>query len=56
VVRPHDGVARMVVEQGVEIGRPSTIAVEIAVGNGGEITAVHVGGQAVTVITGEVRW
>jgi len=54
-VRPHDGVARIVVEQGIEIGRPSTIHVEIAVGNGGEITAVRVGGEAVTVITGEVR-
>ena len=54
-VRPHDGVARIVVEQGIEIGRPSMIHVEIAVGNGGEITAVRVGGEAVTVITGEVQ-
>jgi predicted PhzF superfamily epimerase YddE/YHI9 len=29
--------------------------VEIAVGNGGEITEVRVGGQAVTVIRGEVE-
>ena len=54
-VRPHDGVARIVIEQGIEIGRPSLIHVEIAVGNGGEITAVRVGGEAVTVITGEVQ-
>lgn len=54
-VRPHDGVARIIVEQGTEIGRPSLIHAEIAVGNGGEITAVRVGGEAVTVITGEVR-
>lgn len=54
-VRPHDGVARITVEQGIEINRPSMIHVEIAVGNGGEITAVRVGGEAVTVITGEVR-
>lgn len=54
-VRPHDGVARIVVEQGIEIGRPSMIHVEIAVGNGGEITAVRVGGEAVTVMTGEVQ-
>lgn len=54
LVRPHDGVAGIVVEQGIEIGRPSLIHVEIAVGNGGEITAVRVGGEAVTVITGEV--
>ncbi len=55
LVRPHDGVARIVVEQGIEIGRPSMIHVEIAVGNGGEITSVRVGGEAVTVITGEVE-
>jgi trans-2,3-dihydro-3-hydroxyanthranilate isomerase len=54
-VRPHDGVARIVIEQGIEIGRPSLIHVEVAVGNGGEITAVRVGGEAVTVITGEVQ-
>lgn len=54
LIRPHDGVARVVVEQGQEIGRPSLIYVEVAVGNGGEITAVRVGGQAVAVITGEV--
>lgn len=54
-VRPHDGVARVTVEQGIEIGRPSLIHVEIAVGNGGEITEVRVGGEAVTVITGEVQ-
>lgn len=55
LVRPHDGVARVVVEQGIEIGRPSLIHVEVAVGNGGEITAVRVGGEAVTVISSEVR-
>lgn len=54
LVRPHDGLARIVVEQGLEIGRPSLIEVEVAVGNGGEITAVRVGGQAVSVISGEV--
>jgi len=55
VVRPHSGVANIIVEQGLEIGRPSRIHVEITVGNGGEITAVRVGGTAVTVIEGEVR-
>jgi trans-2,3-dihydro-3-hydroxyanthranilate isomerase len=55
IIRPHDGVASMIVEQGLEIGRPSRIHVEVAVGNGGEITEVRVGGRAVTVITGEVR-
>jgi trans-2,3-dihydro-3-hydroxyanthranilate isomerase len=55
IVRPHDGVGTMVVEQGLEIGRPSRIHVEVAVGNGGEITEVRVGGAAVTVVEGELR-
>jgi predicted PhzF superfamily epimerase YddE/YHI9 len=54
IVPPHDGVGRVLVEQGLEIRRPSRIHAEIAVGNGGEITEVLVGGQAVTIITGEV--
>ncbi len=52
LVRPHDGVARVFVDQGIEIGRPSRINVEVSVGNGGEITEVRVGGRAVTVIQG----
>ncbi len=55
LVRPHDGVARVVVEQGHEINRPSSITVDVTVGNGGEITGVEVGGEAVEVITGEVH-
>lgn len=55
IVRPHDGFGAVMVEQGLEIGRPSRIHVEIAVGNGGEITEVRVGGEAVTVIHGEIR-
>ena len=55
VLRPHDGVAGLVIEQGLEIDRPSRIEVEVAVGNGGEITSVRVGGDAITVISGEVR-
>ncbi len=43
------------VEQGLEMRRPSRIHVDVAVGNGGEITEVRVGGAAVTVIEGEVR-
>ena len=54
IVPPHDGVGTVVVEQGLEIARPSRIHAEIAVGIGGEITEVRVGGQAVTIITGEV--
>ncbi len=42
------------VEQGLEIGRPSRIHVDVAV-DGGEITEVRMDGAAVTVIEGEVR-
>lgn len=55
VIRAQDGDARIVVAQGIEIGRPSRINVSVAVGNGGEITEVRVGGQAVTVIRGELN-
>lgn len=54
-VQPTDRVARIVVEQGLEIGRPSRIEVEITVGSTNEISHVRVGGRAVTVIEGEVR-
>lgn len=46
--------ARLVVEQGLEIGRPSRINVEVDVGPSGDIVEVRVGGQAITVIEGEV--
>lgn len=54
LLQPRDGVARLVVEQGVEIGRPSRIEVTVAAA-GRDVTEVRVGGQAVTVIAGEVR-
>jgi trans-2,3-dihydro-3-hydroxyanthranilate isomerase len=55
IARPRDGLSTMTVEQGIEIDRPSRINVEVAVGNGGEITEVRVGGTAVVFIEGEVR-
>jgi trans-2,3-dihydro-3-hydroxyanthranilate isomerase len=42
-------------EQGLEIGRPSTLFVEVDHTNG-EITAVRVGGQIVPLIEGTVRF
>ena len=42
-------------EQGAEINRPSTLSVEVD-GAGEEITAVRVGGQAVLVAEGVVRF
>jgi len=54
IVTPAGGVAKIVVEQGLEIERPSSIEVEISVNDDGEITEVRVGGKAVTIIKGEV--
>jgi trans-2,3-dihydro-3-hydroxyanthranilate isomerase len=42
------------IEQGVEIGRPSTLYARAA-GSDGEIEAVEVGGRAVVVARGEFR-
>lgn len=44
----------IVVSQGAELGRPSTLYAR-AEGSGGEIAAVEVGGQAVVVARGEFR-
>jgi trans-2,3-dihydro-3-hydroxyanthranilate isomerase len=45
---------RWVVAQGVEMGRPSRLELEVDVA-GGAIGAVRVGGAAVPVIEGEIR-
>lgn len=55
IVRPRGGLAVIKIAQGLEIGRPSLIDVEIGVGIGGEITEVRVGGEAITVIEGEIK-
>jgi trans-2,3-dihydro-3-hydroxyanthranilate isomerase len=54
LVDAPEGRARVVVEQGIEIGRPSRIEVVVTV-EGKAVAQVVVGGQAVTVISGEVR-
>jgi trans-2,3-dihydro-3-hydroxyanthranilate isomerase len=48
------GEARMALEQGIEMGRPSHIAVDVAT-QGGAISDVRVGGQAVLIAEGELR-
>jgi trans-2,3-dihydro-3-hydroxyanthranilate isomerase len=48
------GTARFVFAQGIEINRPSRIEVRVTADDRGEVTAVHVGGTAVRVITGDV--
>jgi trans-2,3-dihydro-3-hydroxyanthranilate isomerase len=50
-----DPVAEIIVEQGHEIGRPSTIYVEVEAGHAGP-ERIRVGGQAVEVAEGVVRF
>ncbi|MDP9380453.1 MAG: PhzF family phenazine biosynthesis protein [Chloroflexota bacterium] len=53
---PTDGdVLHFTVHQGIEMGRPSEIEVEVAGGPDGLPTEVRVGGAAVTVMSGEMR-
>ena len=54
IVKAERGVAKVVVEQGLEIDRPSRIEVEVSVSDTDEITEVRVGGEALTIIKGEV--
>ncbi|MDH3496645.1 MAG: PhzF family phenazine biosynthesis protein [Gemmatimonadota bacterium] len=54
LVRPTAGTADLIFEQGVEIGRPSRIAVGVRTDAAGSITEVTVGGTAVRLITGDV--
>jgi trans-2,3-dihydro-3-hydroxyanthranilate isomerase len=49
-----DGTLRWIVEQGIEMGRPSRLEIE-ADKRGGAITAVRVGGASVVVSTGQIR-
>jgi predicted PhzF superfamily epimerase YddE/YHI9 len=44
----------IVIEQGYEMGRPSTL--QVSVGKpGSEIDSIQVGGQAITVLEGNLR-
>ncbi|MEZ5840872.1 MAG: PhzF family phenazine biosynthesis protein [Hyphomicrobiales bacterium] len=51
---PRDGVHRVRVEQGLEMGRPSVIEVELDV-DGGKLRSVRIGGGAVVVAEGELK-
>jgi len=53
IVKSENGVARVTVEQGLEIDRPSRIDVEITTDDADAITEVKVGGRAITLIKGE---
>jgi trans-2,3-dihydro-3-hydroxyanthranilate isomerase len=49
------GVSRFVIEQGVDMGRPSRIEAEVE-GAAGEVRVVRIGGGAVEVLRGEICW
>jgi len=49
-----DGVLTVTIEQGVEMGRPSTLMIEVEL-SGGLITVVRVGGTAAPVAEGTIR-
>jgi trans-2,3-dihydro-3-hydroxyanthranilate isomerase len=49
------GTMRVRLEQGIEMGRPSEIALEFRRGANGTVGAVHVGGRAVMVSEGTLR-
>jgi len=50
-----DGVARFIIEQGVDLGRPSRIEAEVE-GEVGAVRTVRIGGSAVVVLKGEMSW
>ncbi len=54
-VLPRQPEMRFVIEQGIEMGRPSFISVEIKT-DGEDITNIRIGGQAVIVGEGEIFW
>jgi trans-2,3-dihydro-3-hydroxyanthranilate isomerase len=54
IYEPRDGTLAVTLEQGIEMGRPSTLHLELDRA-GGAITAVRVGGAAVMVAEGTLR-
>jgi trans-2,3-dihydro-3-hydroxyanthranilate isomerase len=52
--RPTDGAHRRVIEQGFEMGRPSLITLSLVV-EGGQLSAVRIGGHAVRVSEGTIE-
>lgn len=55
IAQPVNGVARFVIEQGVDMGRPSYIEAEVE-GEHGAVRLVRIGGGTVTVAKGEMFW
>lgn len=55
VAQPENGVARFVIEQGIDMGRPSRIEAEVE-GTAGRVSVVRIGGAAIEVLKGEMTW
>ena len=55
VIRPEGTTTHIVVEQGIEIDRPSRITVTVTTDATGGPLKIEVGGEAVTVIEGDMR-
>jgi trans-2,3-dihydro-3-hydroxyanthranilate isomerase len=53
-LRLRDGVLTASIEQGIEMGRPSTLLIEVELKEG-QITAVRVGGKAVSIAEGTIN-
>lgn len=51
--KPTDGTHYLRIEQGVDMGRPSMIDLEIDI-HAGNLKAVRIGGQAVVIASGEL--
>ncbi|HEV7252321.1 MAG TPA: PhzF family phenazine biosynthesis protein [Mesorhizobium sp.] len=50
--RPGEGIHRIAIEQGMEMGRPSQIRLELVVGPGGGLEAARIGGFAIRIAEG----
>ncbi|TGP59075.1 PhzF family phenazine biosynthesis protein, partial [Mesorhizobium sp. M2D.F.Ca.ET.225.01.1.1] len=50
---PTDGISQLWIEQGLEMGRPSRIRLELNV-DGGKLAAARIGGHAVKVAEGKL--
>lgn len=55
LARPVNGLASFIIEQGIEMGRPSRIEAEVE-GEAGAVRVVRIGGAAVEVLTGKINW
>ncbi|HWQ31949.1 MAG TPA: PhzF family phenazine biosynthesis protein [Blastocatellia bacterium] len=55
VARPVNGVANFIIEQGIDMGRPSRIEAEVE-GAAGAVRVVRIGGAAVEVLKGELTF